>query len=89
MDQVEMDSKPGKGTVKMQKTIGKRTKGMDHNPFNSRNLTKGMKKQELRLAENTGLVWCIVRKIYGKGNRAGRSVSDRTIGLLKAIDKFD
>ena len=76
MDQVEVSSEPGKGNhCEMKKTIGK-DEDMDHTIALIQNLTKGMTKQEHRLWRKyrTGLVYC--KKIYGKGNRAGRSVSD-------------
>ena len=51
MDQVEVSSEPGKGTiVKMKKNNRKRNERYGpHNRFNFRNLTKGMTKQEHRL----------------------------------------
>lgn len=39
--------------------------------------------------ENTGLVWCIVRCFAGRGTEMEDLFQIGTIGLLKAIDKFD
>lgn len=39
--------------------------------------------------ENTGLVWCIVKRFYGRGTEAEDLFQIGSIGLLKAIDKFD
>ena len=39
--------------------------------------------------ENTRLVWCIVRRFTGRGTEMEDLFQIGTIGLLKAIDKFD
>lgn len=39
--------------------------------------------------ENVGLVWCVVRRFYGRGVDAEDLFQIGSIGLLKAIDKFD
>ena len=39
--------------------------------------------------ENTGLVWCIVRRFHNRGVEAEDLFQIGSIGLLKAIDKFD
>ena len=39
--------------------------------------------------ENTGLVWCVVRRFAGRGTEVEDLFQIGTIGLLKAIDKFD
>ena len=39
--------------------------------------------------ENTGLVWCIVKRFYNRGAEAEDLFQIGSIGLLKAIDKFD
>lgn len=39
--------------------------------------------------ENIGLVWCIVRRYKGRGTEAEDLFQIGSIGLLKAIDKFD
>ena len=41
------------------------------------------------MEENTGLVWCIVRRFTGRGTELEDLFQIGTIGLLKAIDKFD
>ena len=41
------------------------------------------------MEENTGLVWCIVRRFAGRGTEMEDLFQIGTIGLLKAIDKFD
>ena len=38
--------------------------------------------------ENTGLVWCIVRRFTGRGTELEDLFQIGTIGLLKAIDKL-
>ena len=39
--------------------------------------------------ENTGLIWCVVKRFYGRGAEAEDLFQIGSIGLLKAIDKFD
>lgn len=39
--------------------------------------------------ENTGLVWCVVKRFYGRGAEPEDLFQIGSIGLLKAIDKFD
>lgn len=39
--------------------------------------------------ENTGLIWCIVKRFYNRGAEAEDLFQIGSIGLLKAIDKFD
>lgn len=39
--------------------------------------------------ENTGLVWCIVKRFCNRGVEADDLFQVGSIGLLKAIDKFD
>ena len=39
--------------------------------------------------ENVGLVWCIVKRFYGRGAEAEDLFQIGSIGLLKEIDKFD
>lgn len=39
--------------------------------------------------ENTGLVWCIVKRFFGRGTDSEDLFQIGSIGLLKAIDKFD
>ena len=39
--------------------------------------------------ENVGLIWCVVKRFYGRGTEAEDLFQIGSIGLLKAIDKFD
>lgn len=39
--------------------------------------------------ENVGLVWCIVKRFFNRGAEAEDLFQIGSIGLLKAIDKFD
>ena len=39
--------------------------------------------------ENTGLIWCVVRRFLGRGVESDDLFQIGSIGLLKAIDKFD
>ena len=39
--------------------------------------------------ENTGLVWCIVKRYFNRGVEAEDLFQIGTIGLIKAVDKFD
>lgn len=39
--------------------------------------------------ENTGLIWCVVKRFYGRGVEPEDLFQIGSIGLLKAIDKFD
>ena len=39
--------------------------------------------------ENTGLIWCIVKRFRGRGAEVEDLFQIGSIGLLKAIDKFD
>mgnify|MGYP000217098416 CR=1 FL=1 len=41
------------------------------------------------MEENVGLVWCIVRRYSGRGTEAEDLFQIGSIGLIKAIDKFD
>lgn len=51
---------------------------------------QGDKAARNRLVEeNVGLVWCIVRRYSGRGTEAEDLFQIGSIGLLKAIDKFD
>ena len=39
--------------------------------------------------ENVGLIWCVVRRFLGRGVESEDLFQIGSIGLLKAIDKFD
>ena len=45
--------------------------------------------REQLVKENTGLLWCIVKRFYNRGAEAEDLFQIGNIGLLKAIDKFD
>ena len=41
------------------------------------------------VSENMGLVWSVVRRFLGRGHEPEDLFQIGSIGLLKAIDKFD
>ena len=41
------------------------------------------------VADNMGLIWCVVRRFLGRGHEPEDLFQIGSIGLLKAIDKFD
>lgn len=45
--------------------------------------------RDLVITENVGLVWSIVRRFLGRGHEAEDLFQIGSIGLMKAIDKFD
>lgn len=45
--------------------------------------------RDLVIMENVGLVWSIVRRFLGRGHEAEDLFQIGSIGLMKAIDKFD
>ncbi|MEG1504775.1 MAG: SigF/SigG family RNA polymerase sporulation sigma factor [Lachnospiraceae bacterium] len=45
--------------------------------------------REQLVEENVGLVWCIVKRFRGRGTEAEDLFQIGSIGLLKAIDKFN
>lgn len=47
------------------------------------------KAREQLVEENTGLVWCIVKRFFGRGTDSEDLFQIGSIGLLKAIDKFN
>lgn len=63
---------------------------MDHTIVLIQKSHKGDKEARARLVEeNTGLVWCVVKRFYNRGVEMEDLFQIGTIGLLKAIDKFD
>lgn len=48
-----------------------------------------MQARERLITENVGLVWSMVRRFLGRGCEAEDLFQIGTIGLIKAIDKFD
>ena len=45
--------------------------------------------KEMLLQENTGLIWSIVKRFYGRGYDPEDLYQIGAIGLLKCIDNFD
>lgn len=63
---------------------------MDHTIALIRKSQAGDRTARAQLVEeNTGLVWCIVKRYFNRGVEAEDLFQIGTIGLLKAIDKFD
>lgn len=63
---------------------------MDHTIVLIQKSHEGDKEARARLVEeNTGLVWCVVKRFYNRGVEMEDLFQIGTIGLLKAIDKFD
>lgn len=63
---------------------------MDHTIVLIQKSHEGDKEARARLVEeNTGLVWCVVKRFYNRGVEIEDLFQIGTIGLLKAIDKFD
>lgn len=63
---------------------------MDHTIALIKKSHDGDKKaREQIVEENVGLVWCVVKRFYGRGTEAEDLFQIGSIGLLKAIDKFD
>ena len=63
---------------------------MDHTIALIRKSHDGDKEaREQLVEENVGLVWCVVKRFCGRGTEAGDLFQIGSIGLLKAIDKFD
>ena len=63
---------------------------MDHTIVLIQKSHEGDKEARARMVEeNTGLVWCVVKRFYNRGVEMEDLFQIGTIGLLKAIDKFD
>lgn len=63
---------------------------MDHTIALIQKSHEGDEEAKAQLVEeNTGLVWCIVKRFYNRGVEAEDLFQVGNIGLLKAIDKFD
>ena len=63
---------------------------MDHTIALIRKSPDGDKEaREQLVEENVGLIWCVVKRFYGRGTEAEDLFQIGSIGLLKAIDKFD
>ena len=63
---------------------------MDHTIALIRRAHEGDENARAQLVEeNTGLIWCVVKRFYGRGTEAEDLFQIGSIGLLKAVDKFD
>ena len=63
---------------------------MDHTIALIRKSHEGDKEaREQIVEENVGLIWCVVKRFHGRGVEAEDLFQIGSIGLLKAIDKFD
>lgn len=63
---------------------------MDHTIALIRKSHDGDEAARVQLVEeNVGLVWCVVQRFYGRGVDPEDLFQIGSIGLLKAIDKFD
>lgn len=63
---------------------------MDHTIALIKQSHEGDEKARIQLVEeNVGLVWCVVKRFYGRGQDPEDLFQIGSIGLLKAIDKFD
>ena len=63
---------------------------MDHTIALIRRSHEGDERaREQLVEENMGLIWCVVKRFYGRGVDAEDLFQIGSIGLLKAIDKFD
>lgn len=63
---------------------------MDHTIALIQKAHEGDEEARARIVmENTGLVWCVVKRFFHRGVEADDLFQIGNIGLLKAIDKFD
>ena len=63
---------------------------MDHTIALIQKSHDGDEKARIQLVEeNVGLIWCVVKSFYGRGVEPDDLFQIGSIGLLKAIDKFD
>ena len=63
---------------------------MDHTIALIQKSHDGDEKARIQLVEeNVGLIWCVVKRFYGRGVEPDDLFQIGSIGLLKAIDKFD
>lgn len=63
---------------------------MDHTIALIKKAHEGDKEaREQLVKENTGLVWCVAKRFFGRGIEADDLFQIGSIGLIKAIDKFD
>ena len=63
---------------------------MDHTLSLIQQAHEGDKEARERLVkENVGLIWCVAKRFFGRGVEPEDLFQIGSIGLLKAIDKFD
>lgn len=63
---------------------------MDHTIALIKRSHEGDEEARAQLVEeNVGLIWCVVKRFYGRGTESEDLFQIGSIGLLKAIDKFD
>lgn len=63
---------------------------MDHTIALIKLSHNGDEKARAQLVEeNVGLIWCVVKRFFGRGVEAEDLFQIGSIGLMKAIDKFD
>lgn len=63
---------------------------MDHTTTLIQKAHAGDEKARAQIVEeNVGLIWCVVRRFLGRGVESEDLFQIGSIGLLKAIDKFD
>lgn len=63
---------------------------MDHTIALIQKTHQGDEQAKAQLVEeNVGLVWCVVRRFFNRGVEADDLFQIGSIGLLKAIEKFD
>ena len=63
---------------------------MDHTIALIQKSHQGDEEAKVQIVEeNTGLIWCVVKRFYNRGAEAEDLFQIGSIGLLKAIDKFD
>lgn len=63
---------------------------MDHTTALIQKSHDGDEEARVQLVEeNVGLIWCVAKRFYGRGVEPEDLFQIGSIGLLKAIDKFD
>ena len=91
MDEIRVESQPGQGTtVHMKKTIGRKREMPEDTLALIGRAHQGDKEARERLFhENTGLIYCAAKRFLGRGVDMEDLFQIGSIGLLKAVDKFD
>lgn len=92
MDEVEVRSKVGEGTVIKMKKIwcGKVKWRMEQTIAYIKRAHKGDKQaRDTLVLGNQGLVWSVVQRFLGRGHDKEELFQIGCIGLMKAVDKFD